>query len=119
MNVHLLAAHHPRDPRTHREGLFQVEMVQGWDLVFVFFFRLMREDRMAATSFVTTVSIAIVTPHRKTGNETRGESVSCTLSPEKKCRFLCFVFCVLTSRERGRGVFEQLFFILKNLVVLV
>ena len=39
------------DPRTHREGLCEVEMVQGWDLVFVFFSKLMREDRMAATSF--------------------------------------------------------------------
>ena len=25
------------DPGTHREGLCEVEMVQGWDLVFVFF----------------------------------------------------------------------------------
>ena len=37
--------------RTPGEGLFQVEMVQGWDLVVVFFFRPMREDRIAATSF--------------------------------------------------------------------
>ena len=39
------------DPRTHGEGLCEVEMLQGRNLLFAFLFRPVREDRMAATSF--------------------------------------------------------------------